>query len=86
MKRTPTTTTCPHDHAVLRVEKRPVVVAGVDLGRFEVWVCPTCQRVFDPPATSLAIDEAAKAKGVFGSESAHLARSAVPSKSSRADA
>lgn len=60
-------TTCPRDHSSLRSEMRPVVVAGVDLGRFEVWVCPTCQRVFDPPVTSLAIDSAAKAKGVFGS-------------------
>jgi len=86
MKQRPSTTTCPRDHSVLRVEKRPVVVAGVDLGRFEVWVCPACQRVFDPPATSLAIDEAAKAKGVFGSESAHLTRSSVPPKPPRAHA
>lgn len=86
MKRSPTTTTCPRDHSVLRVEKRPVVVAGVDLGRFEVWVCPSCQRVFDPLARSLAIDAAAKAKGVFGSETAHLARITLPSKSPRAQA
>ncbi len=80
------TTTCPRDHSVLRSELRPVVVAGVDLGRFEVWVCPECQRVLDPPETSLAVDAAAKAKGVFGSERDALARPSVPAKPDRAHA
>ena len=79
-------TTCPRDHSSLRSEMRPVVVAGVDLGRFEVWVCPTCQRVFDPPATSLAIDAAAKAKGIFGSELEETARPTLPAKPGRAHA
>ena len=81
-----TTTTCPRDHSTLRSEMRPVVVAGIDLGRFEVWVCPTCQRVFDPPATSLAIDAAARAKGVFGSELEEMARPTLPAKTGRAHA
>ena len=68
------TTTCPRDHSTFRSEGRPVVVAGVPLGDFEVWVYPACHRVFDPPATSRAIDRAAKAKGVWGAEAPeHLA-------------
>jgi transposase-like protein len=83
MKKTPS---CPRDHTSMRVETRPIVVAGVDLGRFEVWVCPVCHRVFDPPATSLAIDRAAKAKGIFGAELEEMARPSLPSRSTRAHA
>lgn len=79
-------TTCPRDHVPFRVETRPVVVAGVDLGTFEVWVCPSCHRVFDPPATSRAIDRAAKAKGVFGAEAEVVAHATLPGKASRAHA
>ena len=80
------TTTCPRDHVAFRVETRPVIVAGVDLGNFDVWVCPSCHRVFDPPAPSRAIDRAAKAKGVFGTEEEALAHGSLPPRASRAHA
>ena len=80
------TTTCPRDHSTLRSEVRTVVIAGVPLGDFGVWVCPACHRVFDPPAPSRAIDRAAKAKGVWGTEAPEHLAAGPSAKGARAHA
>ncbi len=59
---------CPHCESPLGKEKKPYILHGIVLGRFEVLVCTVCRRVYHPETTAKAIEEAAKEKGMWGLE------------------
>ncbi len=58
--------TCPHCDSPLIEEERPYVLHGILLGRFPVLVCSVCRRVYHPGATAIAIEKAAREKGIWG--------------------
>lgn len=57
---------CPHCGSPLAIEDRPYASRGVYLGRFQFYVCSVCRRTYHPKQTSLAIQSAAKALGIWG--------------------
>ncbi len=58
--------TCPHCDSPLVDEERPYVLHGILLGRFPVLVCSVCRRVYHPGTTAVAIERAARKKGIWG--------------------
>ncbi len=62
------TRACPHCHSALAAEERPYELRGVHLGRFTFLVCTACERLYHPRETSLAIEAAARAAGLWGRE------------------
>ena len=58
--------TCPHCDSPLVDEERPYVLHGILVGRFPVLVCSVCRRVYHPGTTAVAIEKAARKKGIWG--------------------
>jgi len=59
---------CPVCEGKMERKRVPYKVGGAKLGTFEADVCTSCGEVFFTEASSDAIDEMAKKKGVWGLE------------------
>lgn len=60
-----TSKNCPHCLTRLEDQDRRFIQHGVSLGRFPARVCPVCERVYFPEASSRAIEAAARRAGVW---------------------
>lgn len=57
---------CPYCNVKLGTTKRPYSHMGVYLGHFEFDSCVVCRRFFQPKEVAIAIEQAARSKGVWG--------------------
>ena len=75
---------CPECGGPILRGKESFTFRGVNLGAFEVHICGRCGESSFTPAGSRAIDRAAKAKGLFGTDAEENAHSALHPRSTRA--
>ena len=59
---------CPSCSSPLVATIRPYAYHGAYLGRFPFLVCTVCRRVYHPASSSIAIEEAVKANGLWPQE------------------